>query len=205
MSPGSSRRDRTTASTGAFSSPNSIWWRSNASCARDALTCASAPAMSSEREPDSTRRSASRSSSVRDDAVTTALCARSRSCRLTPRPCVFAAMPCSRARSSVARATSACAVASRLRASWISSGRAPFRRRRRFCSCASICAVAWSIWSANVRVSMVARTAPARTWSPSSARTSAIRPLPSNASDTCLMSTLPCQFNPSGSITYEVG
>src|SRR3954468_6597404 len=52
---------------------------------------------------------------------------------------------------------------------------------------------------------MVASTAPAWTWSPSSARTSAIRPLPSNASDTCLISTLPCRVSaPAGVGTCRV-
>ena len=69
-------------------------------------------------------------------------------------------------RSCRARAASACAATSRLRAWAISSGREPLRRRSSVCCCASICARAWSACSASVRVSSTASTAPARTRSP---------------------------------------
>ena len=93
MSPGSSRRERTTASAGAFSSPCEIWCRSSASWACVACNWASAPAMSSLRGPASARRSASRCSSAWAWATCAALRARSMSWALTPRPCVLAAMP----------------------------------------------------------------------------------------------------------------
>ena len=96
MSPGSSRRERTTASAGAFSSPCEIWCRSSASWACVACNWASAPAMSSLRGPASARRSASRCSSAWAWATCAALRARSMSWALTPRPCVLAAMPRSR-------------------------------------------------------------------------------------------------------------
>ena len=131
MSPGSSRRERTTASAGAFSSPCEIWCRSSASWACVACNWASAPAMSSLRGPASARRSASRCSSAWAWATCAALRARSMSWALTPRPCVLAAMPRSRARSCWARAASACAATSRLRAWAISSTRAVAQAQQR--------------------------------------------------------------------------
>ena len=157
MSPGSSRRERTAASAGAFSSPA----RSGAAAASWAcVACswASAPAMSSLRGPASARRSASRCSSAWARATCAALRARSMSWALTPRPCVLAAMPRSRQVLPGARRASACAATSRLRA-WAISSDASRCAGAAASVAASICARAWSACSASVRVSSTASTA----------------------------------------------
>ena len=198
-SPGSSRRARTTAAIGAFSSDSSIWRSASALSARAAASCASAWAMSSRRGPAMASASALSALSRCASATLRLAAAASRSCWATPRPAVSSRAACSRASCCAANSASAAAAAAAARACAISSGRVPAFSRASTCPAMPICASAWATRSRGVRTSSRPSTWPGRTRSPSRTVSSVMRSAVLKASDTWRWSTLPYSSSRRGS------